>query len=64
MPTTEGSLDIEMNLTEAMDGFSGHEHTLPTFPLQEDLIKVFAFSGITYTPTTLVAYGGPWGENY
>ena len=21
-------------------------------------------SGITYTPTLLVAYGGPWSENY
>jgi Tol biopolymer transport system component/imidazolonepropionase-like amidohydrolase len=64
MPTTEGSLDIEMNLTEAIDGYSGHEHTLPTFPLHSDMIRLFAYSGITYTPTTLVAYGGPWGENY
>ncbi len=64
MPTTEGSLDIEMNLTEAIDGYSGHEHSWPAFPLQPDLIKVFAFSEIVYTPTTLVAYGGPWGENY
>jgi len=64
MPTTEGSLDIEMNLTEAIDGYSGHEHTLPTFPLHSDMIRLFAYSGIVYTPTTLVAYGGPWGENY
>ncbi|MCI0432570.1 MAG: amidohydrolase family protein, partial [Gemmatimonadetes bacterium] len=64
MPTTEGSLDIEMNLTEAIDGYSGHEHSWPAFPLQPDLIRVFAYSGIVYTPTTLVAYGGPWAENY
>jgi Tol biopolymer transport system component len=64
MPTTEGSLDIEMNITEAIDGYSGHEHTWPTFPLQEDLIKFFAQSGIAYTPTILVAYGGPWAEDY
>jgi imidazolonepropionase-like amidohydrolase/Tol biopolymer transport system component len=64
MPTTEGSLDIEMNLTEAIDGYSGHEHTWPSFPLQSDLIRTFAFSGIHYTPTILVAYGGPWAENY
>jgi imidazolonepropionase-like amidohydrolase len=64
MPTTEGSLDIEMNLTEAIDGYSGHEHSLPAFPLHSDMIRVFAESGLTYTPTILVAYGGPWAENY
>ncbi|HSR41450.1 MAG TPA: amidohydrolase family protein, partial [Longimicrobiales bacterium] len=64
MPTTEGSLDIEMNITEAIDGYSGHEHSWPTFPLQSDLIRFFAESGIAYTPTILVAYGGPWAENY
>ena len=29
-----------MNITEAIDGYSGHEHTLPTFPLQDDLDQV------------------------
>ncbi|HEX6308729.1 MAG TPA: amidohydrolase family protein [Longimicrobiales bacterium] len=64
MPTTEGSLDIEMNLTEAIDGYSGHEHSWPAFPLHSDMIRLFAESGIVYTPTILVAYGGPWAENY
>ena len=64
MPTTEGSLDIEMNITEAIDGYSGHEHSWPAFPLHNDIIKFFAQSGIVYTPTILVAYGGPWAENY
>jgi hypothetical protein len=64
MPTTEGSLDIRMNVTEMIDGYSGHEHTIPTFPLQSDLIKLLAFSHTVYTPTVLVAYGGPWAENY
>ena len=64
MPTTEGSLDIKMNVTEAIDGYSGHEHTIPTFPLQSDLIRLLAESGIAYTPTILVAYGAPWAENY
>jgi Tol biopolymer transport system component/imidazolonepropionase-like amidohydrolase len=64
MPTTEGSLDIEMNLTEAFDGYSGHEHSWPAFPLHDDMIRMFAFSEIVYTPTILVAYGGPWAENH
>ena len=55
MPTTEGSLDIEMNLTEALDGYSGHEHSWPAFPLQSDVIRLFAESQIVYTPTILVA---------
>ncbi len=64
MPTTEGGLDIKMNMTEAIDGYSGHEHTIPTYPLQSDVIKLLAESGITYTPTLIVAYGAPWAENY
>jgi len=64
MPTTEGGLDVKMNITEAIDGYSGHEHTIPTYPLQSDLIRLIAESGMTYTPTILVAYGAPWAENY
>jgi imidazolonepropionase-like amidohydrolase/Tol biopolymer transport system component len=64
MPTTEGSLDIRMNVTELSDGYSGHEHTIPTFPLQSDLVRMIAESKTVYTPTILVAYGGPWAENY
>jgi hypothetical protein len=64
MPTTEGSLDIKMNVTEAIDGYSGHEHTIPTFPLQSDVIRLLAESQMAYTPTILVAYGAPWAENY
>jgi imidazolonepropionase-like amidohydrolase/Tol biopolymer transport system component len=64
MPTTEGSLDIKMNITEMLDGYSGHEHTIPTFPFQSDLIRLLAESKTVYTPTVLVAYGAPWAENY
>lgn len=64
MPTTEGALDLRLDFTHAIDGFSGTEHALPIVPLYKDMIEVFARSGITYTPTLLVAYGGPWAENY
>jgi Tol biopolymer transport system component len=64
MPTTEGSLDIKMNITEMIDGYSGHEHSIPTFPLQPDVIRLMKESGIAYTPTIIVAYGAPWAENY
>ncbi len=64
MPTTEGALDFRYELTMLMDGYPGQEHSLPITPLYKDVVTLFAQSGITYTPTLIVAYGGPWGENY
>ncbi len=64
MPTTEGALDLKLDFTHAIDGFEGNEHALPIVPLYKDVVEVFAKSGIFYTPTLLVAYGGPFAENY
>ena len=64
MPTTEGALDMKLDLTHAIDGFAGNEHSLPVTPLFDDVTKLFAASGTGYTPTLLVAYGGPWAENF
>lgn len=63
MPTTEGGLDMKMNLTLMLDGYPGHEHSWPIMPLYGDVIQLAARSGIVYTPTLLVSYGGPWTEN-
>ncbi len=60
MPTTEGGADFAMNLTHAIDGFSGNEHALPSVPIFKDVIELYAQSGISYTPTLLVAFGGPF----
>src|SRR3984885_15588508 len=62
MPTTEGGLDLKLNLTHAIDGCSGNEHSLPVVPLFADVVELFARTGISYTPTLLVTYGGPFGE--
>jgi Amidohydrolase family len=64
MPTTEGALDFRYDMTMAIDGYPGQEHSLPIFPLYKDVIALFAQTQIAYTPTLLVAYGGPWAENY
>lgn len=64
MPTTEGAMDLKLNLTHALDGFSGNEHSLPVFPLYQDVVELFAQSGIYYTPTLVLSYGGPLGENF
>jgi Tol biopolymer transport system component len=63
-PTLEGGLDFKKNMTEAMDGYAGIEHTLPITPLYKDAVQLFAKSGTTYTPTLIVQYGGPMAENY
>jgi Tol biopolymer transport system component len=59
MPTTEGGSNLVMNLTQAIDGFHGHEHTLPVTPLYDDVVQLFARTRTAYTPTLLVLYGGP-----
>jgi Tol biopolymer transport system component len=64
MPTTEGALDLKLNLTHVIDGFHGNEHTLPITPLFKDVLQVFAQSGISETPTLIVNYGGPFGQEY
>jgi len=64
MPTTEGALDLKLDLTHVIDGFHGNEHTLPITPLYNDVLQMFAKSGIAETPTLIVNYGGPFGEDY
>ena len=64
MPTTEGGLDFKLNMTNLFDGYPGHEHSLPIYPLFKDVTKTIADAKMAVTPTLLVAYGGPWAENY
>jgi Amidohydrolase family len=62
--TTEGGSNLSMNLTLMQDGYPGLEHAMPIFPLMKDVVQLQASSGITYTPTLIVGYGGPTGLNY
>ncbi len=64
IPTTEGALDLKLNLTQMIDGYSGHEHSLPIIPIHDDVAQFVARTETFYTPTILVAYGGPWSENF
>ena len=64
MPTTEGGLDFKLNMTQLQDGYPGHEHSLPIYPIYKDVVQSVAESKMVVTPTLLVAYGGPWAENY
>lgn len=64
MPTTEGGLSLEYNLTMLQDGYPGQEHSFPIYPVFDDIIRLTAFTKMAYTPTLLVSYGGPFGENW
>lgn len=64
MPTTEGSLDMKLNLNMMFDGYAGQEHNFPISPVYSDVIQYTAESQMAYTPTLLVTYGGPWAENF
>ena len=64
MPTTEGGLDFKIDMTHAIDGYPGIEHNLPITPIYSDVVELFEESETTNSPTLLVSYGGPFGENY
>ena len=60
----EGGSFFNMNMNEIMDGHTGIEHSIPIAPLYKDVIKFWASTKTSYTPTLIVSYGGLWGENY
>ncbi|KAF9265808.1 hypothetical protein L218DRAFT_859632 [Marasmius fiardii PR-910] len=60
----EGAGFYDWDLTYIIDGMTTLEHNLPFPVLYEDVTKLFSLSGSGYTPTYIVYYGGPPGENY
>jgi Tol biopolymer transport system component len=64
MPTTEGGLNLKLNMTNLLDGYPGHEHAIPIYPLYNDLVHSIAVAQMCVTPTLIVSYGGPFAENY
>ncbi len=64
MPTTEGGRDLMLDITHAIDGMHGNEHTLPVVPLYKDVVELFAQTRTAYTPTLLVQYGGPSAKEF
>lgn len=64
MPTTEGGRDMKLDMTHAIDGMHGNEHTLPVFPFYDDVVQLYARTRTAYTPTLLVQYGAPGALPY
>ncbi|MBE3099212.1 MAG: PD40 domain-containing protein, partial [Planctomycetes bacterium] len=62
--TAEAGGNLVHDLTLMLDGFGGLEHNMPIVPLYQDVVRLAAESGITYTPNLLVSYGAPQGEDY
>jgi len=60
----EGGSLFYMNTTHVQDGHTTVEHNLPVPVLYNDIVTLFAKSGVAYTPTLIVAYGGLSGEYY
>lgn len=60
----EGGSTLAHNLTMILDGHTGIEHAIPVEQLHDDVLTLWGrASGVHYTPTLLVGYGGIWGEN-
>lgn len=64
MPTTEGAGDMRLDITHAIDGMHGNEHTLTIAPLYKDVLEVYAKTQTAYTPTLIVQYNGISMTNY
>jgi len=59
MPTTEGAVDMKLDLTQVQDGYSGNEHSLSAVPLYKDVVQLFAQSKVSYDLTLEISHGGP-----
>ncbi len=64
MVVPEGGSTFMHNMTMIVDGHTGIEHTLPVQSAYDDVMDLWKNTGVGYTPTLSVAYGGISGEQY
>jgi imidazolonepropionase-like amidohydrolase len=64
MVVPEGGSTFMHNMTMIVDGHTGIEHTLPVQSAYDDVMDLWRDTGVGYTPTLNVAYGGLSGEQY
>lgn len=64
MVVPEGGSLFQHNMTMVIDGHTGIEHSLPVERIYDDVKQLWGSTGVAYTPTLVVGYGGIWGENY
>ncbi|KAG6379166.1 hypothetical protein JVT61DRAFT_11606 [Boletus reticuloceps] len=58
----EGGMNLDWDLTYIVDGMTTVEHNLPVSVLYDDILTLYSLSGTGSTPTHIVDYGGPMGE--
>ncbi len=61
---SEGASQFHMDLSMVADGNSTIEHNLPQSMLYDDVLQFWSQTGVAYTPTLGVTYGGLRGEDY
>ena len=64
MVVPEGGSTFMHNMTMIVDGHTGIEHTLSVQTAYDDVMDLWRDTGVGYTPTLCVAYGGISGERY
>jgi len=64
MVVPEGGSLYYQNATHVLDGHTTVEHNIPVPVLYKDVLTVYGKSGVAYTPTLIVGYGGLSGEFY
>jgi imidazolonepropionase-like amidohydrolase/Tol biopolymer transport system component len=64
MVVPEGGSLFQANMSMVVDGHTGIEHALPVAKVYDDVRQFWRQTGVGYTPTLNVAYGGLDGEHY
>ncbi|KAF8842538.1 hypothetical protein BDN67DRAFT_965670 [Paxillus ammoniavirescens] len=58
----EGGMNFDWDQTYIVDGMTTVEHNIPVSILYDDIMTLYVMSGTGTTPTHIVDYGGPMGE--
>lgn len=64
MSVTEGGSLYHMDMNVIADGNTGLEHNLPGERFYDDVLQFWPATGVGYTPTLVVTYGGLRGEDW
>lgn len=64
MVDVEGESHFHSNVSMVLDGHLAVEHNLPVANYYDDLVQLFAHSGVAHTPTLVIIFGELFGENY
>jgi imidazolonepropionase-like amidohydrolase len=64
MVVAEGGSLYHMDMNLIADGNTGIEHNVPGQRFYDDVLQFWPQTGVGYTPTLVVTYGGIWGEDW